>query len=822
MAKRDRQLTNKDKRGSRRAASERDGASSTKQRVSRGGPKRPSFLWKWTKRLTFAGFAAALLGVLFLTFAVGTAAREIPSFYQLKSTQNAQTILVRARDGSEIVELGPSFGEWLSRDDIPDTMKNAMVAVEDKRFHDHYGVDPIRLTGAMLEGIMGTRARVGGTSTITQQLARNIFLNNNRSLDRKAREAVLAMALEWKFSKEQILELYLNKVYFGGGAYGIDSASRKFFSHPAKELSVAEAAIIAGLVKAPSRYSPTADVQAAVDRAQVVLRLMKEQNYITASQASVDVGAVKLKKQAGQNSVRYFTDWALPQLDVLLPETSAPIEVWTTLDVGMQRAATTAVKSNVPGGSQGALVSVDSDGAILALVGGTDYVETNFNRATEALRQPGSAFKLFVFLAALEAGYNPESRVIDEPVRFDGWSPRNSNGRNVGETNLRTAFAYSINTVAAQLGNEVGFGTVASMARRFGITSTVSTFPSMVLGSSEVRLIEMTRAFASVSAKGQAIEPYGITKVVTANGELLYERKPPRERSLIPEYVAAGITDLLKTAVMTGTGRAAQIKGRHVAGKTGTTSSNKDGYFVGFSSGITTGVWIGRDDAKRVPGLQGGRAPAQAFAAFMRYAVKDRADVPFDTEVNLPDWMLETEEDYLFGDPDEYYYIDEQGNRVDPGRSDFEEAFELPPGSTSDSAEPDEPPPAASQDFLDQATGKNLSQSDPPDLGPQPGRTPPPRQPGSGDRSASAPLDSSRGGLAKTKESPRTPSVGGFRIFALPLTVTRCAGAPRCSVPDRRDAGPAETALRARRLRRLRSALVDHRRLQLRCSWLRG
>mgnify|MGYP001791958437 CR=1 FL=1 len=597
MAKRGRKLTNKGKRGSRRAATERAREVMPKKSSRPKEEKRPSVIWKWGKRVALAGVVVGLLGALFLTFAVGFAAREIPSFYQLKSTQNAQTILVRARDGSEIVELGPSFGEWLEYNDIPDTMKNAMVAVEDKRFHSHYGVDPIRLTGAIIEGITGARSRVGGTSTITQQLARNVFLNTNRTYDRKAREAVLAMALEWKFSKEQILELYLNKVYFGGGAYGIDSASRKFFSHPAKELTVAEAAIIAGLVKAPSRYSPTADVQAAVDRAKVVLRLMREQNYISASQANVDVDAVNLKQQAGQNSVRYFTDWALPQLDLLLPETYAPIEVWTTLDVGMQRAATTAVKSNAPQGSQGALVSLDSDGAILALVGGTDYVETNFNRATNALRQPGSSWKLFVYLAALEAGYNPESMVKDVPVQFDGWSPSNANGRNIGETNLRTSFAFSINTVAAQLGNEVGFGTVASMARRFGITSRVSTFPSMVLGSSEVRLIEMTRAFSSIAAKGRNVEPYGITKVVTATGEVLYEHKKPAERTLIPEYVAAGITDLLQTAVQSGTGRAARIEGRHVAGKTGTTSSNKEGYFVGFSSGSSTGVWMGRDDA---------------------------------------------------------------------------------------------------------------------------------------------------------------------------------------------------------------------------------
>ena len=726
MARRGRKLTNKGKRGGRRAATERAREQAPKKSSKQRDDAGPSFLWKWAARLALAGVALGLLGALFLTFAVGFAAREIPSYSQLKSAQNAQTILVRARDGSEIVELGPSFGEWLAYDDIPANMKNAMVAVEDKRFFSHFGVDPIRLTGALIEGMTGARARVGGTSTITQQLARNVFLNSNRTFDRKAREAVVAMALEWKFSKEQILELYLNKVYFGGGAYGIDSASRKFFSHPATQLSVAEAAIIAGLVKAPSRYSPTADVQAAVDRAQVVLRLMREQDYISASEANVDVDAVNLKQQAGQNSVRYFTDWALPQLDLLLPQTSAPIEVWTTLDVGMQRAATTAVKSNVPDGTQGALVSLDSDGAILALVGGTDYVETNFNRATNALRQPGSSFKLFVYLAALEAGYNPESIVKDVPVRFDGWSPSNANGRNIGETNLRTAFAFSINTVAAQLGNEVGFGTVASMARRFGITSRVSTFPSMVLGSSEVRLIEMTRAFCSIAAKGRNVEPYGITKVITSTGETLYERKKLPERTLIPEYVAAGITDLLQTAVQSGTGRAARIEGRHVAGKTGTTSSNKDGYFVGFSSGITTGGWMGRDDAKRVPGLQGGRAPARAFAAYMRVAVKDRADVPFDTELNLPDWQLEPDDEYLYGDPDEYYYIDEQGNLIEPGLRNPEDPFGPEGENPADPnpLPPGDPPPAASEDFLEQATGQERPPDEEPpvDLSEDPGR----------------------------------------------------------------------------------------------------
>ena len=723
MSRRGDRLQNKGARGSRRAAAQREEAPAVRTKLSRDGSskgggdgKPPSALGKWIKRAFVWGGALAVLGLIFLGFAVGFAASSIPSYAALQATQPGQTIVVRARDGRELVELGPSFGEWLDYADIPENMKNAMVAVEDKRFHSHLGVDPIRLTGAIVEGFTGDD-RIGGTSTITQQLARNLFLNNNRSLDRKAREAVVAMALEWKFSKEEILELYLNKVYFGGGAYGIDSASRKFFSHPANELSVGEAAIIAGLVKAPSRYSPTADTPAAVDRAKVVLRLMREQGYITPDQAMVDISEVQLKEQAGQNSVRYFTDWVLPQLDIILPETFEPIEVWTTLDIGMQRAATAAIEANTPGDAQGALVSLDRDGAILALVGGTDYVASNFNRATTAMRQPGSSWKLFVYLAALEAGYTPEDMVKDEPVTIDGWSPRNSTGRNVGETDLRTAFAYSINTVAAQLGNEVGFGTVASMAKRFGITSEISTFPSMVLGSSEVRLIEMTQAFASISSKGTKVKPYGIAKVTTADGELLYRHEDKSERAVVPDYVVAGMTDLLQAAVQTGTGRAAQI-GRPVAGKTGTTSSNKDGWFIGFSSGVTTGVWMGRDDAKAVPGLQGGRAPAQAFAGFMRYAVKDRPVEELETTVELPEWQLEPDKEAMFGQPEDYYFIDEQGNLVEPARR---EPSDSPFGSDPDA------PPAASEDFLEEATGGQIPRPQrEPRRPPQPQATRPP------------------------------------------------------------------------------------------------
>src|SRR6478735_2547621 len=667
--------------------------------------------WRlWFRRLLIWGGSAVLIGAFALGCAVFFAARSMPSFTTLMGSQNGQTIVVRARDGSEIVELGPNYGQWLSWSQIPQPMKDAMVAVEDRRFYHHIGVDPLGLVRAVYTWATGAK-RLSVTSTITQQLARNVFLNSNRTIDRKLREAVLAMALEWKFSKEEILELYLNKVYFGGGAYGIDSASRKFFSHPGTQITIPEAAIIAGMVKAPSRFSPTADVGAAVDRANVVLGLMRDQGMISASEAAVDPGTVHLKGEEGQNSVRYFTDWALPQLDLLLPgDNTEPIQVWTTIDLGMQNAATQAITANVPKGAQGALVSMDRDGAILAMVGGTDYVKTNYNRATEALRQPGSAWKLFVYLAALEAGYKPGDKVKDVPVTIDGWSPRNSEGGFAGEIDVRSAFAYSKNTVAAQLGNEVGFGTVASMARRFGITTPISTYPSMVLGTSEVRVLDMTRAFAEISANGQSLEPYGILKVATADGRVLYQHQAQGGGQLVPDYVAAGITDLLQTAVNTGTGRAAQI-GRPVAGKTGTTNSNKDGWFLGFSSGITTGVWMGRDDAKPIAGLYGGTAPARAFSNYMRVAVKDRPVETFDTDLKLPDWQLEPDDEFMQGNPQDYYFIDENGNLVPPPGPEQPRGDVVPP----DAAEPDRRPPpggpgapptqAASDDFLQRATG---------------------------------------------------------------------------------------------------------------------
>ncbi|RZM34810.1 MAG: PBP1A family penicillin-binding protein [Sphingomonas sp.] len=635
---------------------------------------------------------------------------QLPSFDSLKSSPNGQMIRVHAADGTVIVSMGPSFGEWLPYGQIPKVMRDATVSVEDRRFRSHIGVDPVGIARSVKVRFDRGHWTQGG-STITQQLARTVFLNNQKKFGRKFREGILAFALEWKFTKDQILELYLNKVYYGGGAYGIDAASRKFFGHGADHLSLAEAAVIAGLVKAPSNYSPTADAEAAMGRAGVVLETMQETGAITASEAAdADVSGLKLAPEPKQNSVRYFTDWALPQLDTLIDETTEPLEVWTTLDLTMQRQADDAIRANAPPGAQGALVALDRGGEVRAMVGGKDYVSSIYNRATQAVRQPGSSFKLFVYLAALEAGHKPEDSIVDEPVTINGWSPRNDSRRNSGAVSLRTAFAYSLNTVAAKLGQKVGFNTVADMARRFGITTPVNTHPSMVLGTSEVRVIDMTRAFASVASKGVAVTPYGITRV-TANGQTIYTHEVDRSHVLVAPYVAAEMTDLLQTAVNTGTGRAAQI-GRPVAGKTGTTTASKDGWFLGFSSGITTGVWMGRDDAKPIAGLHGGTAPAKAWAAFMKPATANRPIEQFDTKVTLPEWQLEPDEESYFGQPDNgQMAVDADGNPIEQGQppvpTDAQTGDTIPrPDADQPEVAPAPPQQQMNQDWIDRVTGR--------------------------------------------------------------------------------------------------------------------
>ena len=645
--------------------------------------------------------AAAVVGVVALVIAVSVAMASLPGFEELKSSPNGQMVQVRARDGRIIASIGPSYGQWLSYDQVPAVMADAMVAVEDRRFYSHPGVDPIGLLRAL--SVRVERGRwVQGGSTITQQLARNIFLTNVRTFGRKFREAILALALERRFSKQEILEPYLNPVYFGGGAYGIDAASRKFFGHPATELKLGEAAVIAGLVKAPSRYAPSADPQAAQTRAAIVLALMKQQEKVSAADAAaIDFKEIRFVAQPRETSVRYFTDWALAQLDTLTDETIRSLDVWTTLDLDMQQAADAAIDRFTPAGAQGALIGMDNDGAVRAMVGGRDYVTSIYNRGTQAERQSGSSFKLFTYLAAIEDGATPDDTVVDEPVTVEGWSPRNSGRGYAGEMTLRQAFAYSVNTIAVKLGMRVGFDTVADMARRFGITTPISTRPSTVLGVSDVRLIDMTRAYAGVASGGVAVIPYGITRVTTGRNEMLYEKPQEEPRVLVAPWVAASMTDLLKAAVETGTGRAAQI-GRPLAGKTGTTSSNRDGWFLGFTKTMTTGVWMGRDDAKAVPGLQGGRAPAQAFASFMTQALKKVPVGDLTTELTLPAGHIEPDDEVYGLGP-----YDQNQMMVDPDGMPIEGVPSYPdPGTGSD----DGGQPRLDEGWLNNVLGENRPQ----------------------------------------------------------------------------------------------------------------
>lgn len=635
-----------------------------------------------------AGLAVGLIGVIALVIGVAISYASLPDFNTLKRSPNGQSIEVRGADGTVLVSLGPSYGEWLPGARIPDTMKQAIIAVEDRRYRWHPGFDPIGASRSLVANIRAGR-RVQGGSTLTQQLARNLFLTSSKTFARKGREIVLALALERKFNKDAILELYLNRAYFGGGAYGIDAASRKFFGHPAASLSTAEAAIIAGLVQAPSRYAPSANADAARRRARTVLAAMVSNGSISQSEAeAADPLSVTFTAQSREASVRYFTDWVIAELDNYIDEPFAPLQVRTTLDSGMQAAAEAAIAAETPAGAQGALMALDSSGGIKAMVGGRDYVKSNYNRAVTARRQPGSAFKLFVYAAAFESGLTPEDEVEDKPLTIGNWSPRNFNRRFIGPMTLREAFARSTNTVAVDLASRVGFDTVADTARRFGISTPISRLPAMALGASEATLFDMTQAYATVAGGGTEHRAFAITRVTTSDGEVLYQREGAQTRVVVAPVVAARLTDVLANAVEAGTGRAARID-RPVAGKTGTTSSSKDGWFLGFTPSLTAGVWMGRDDARAIPGLGGGTAPARAFARFMQRALANTTPEPLAVPID-PDAMPPIEPD------DELYGITEPG----PSTDTYEEMQTEPylPGETmppANEAAPPEAPPEA-------------------------------------------------------------------------------------------------------------------------------
>ncbi len=579
----------------------------------------------------WAALASSSIGVglaIGVAYSVQSAAAKLPSFDTIRNSPPGTTIRYLASDGTVLHRTGPAYGEWLTYRKIPATMRQAIIAVEDHRYRTHFGIDPIALARAAHFAFANreTGRRMQGASTITQQVARTLFLSRDYDLQRKVDEIVVAMAMERKFTKDQILELYLNRIYFGGGAYGIDAASRRFYGHDATRLTISEAALLAGLPKAPSSYAPTADPEAALGRAGVVLsRLRTTGQAPSAPQTAQDIEFAPKADPQLRTSSRHFIDWIEPQVEELAPNLAGNVDVFTTLSPRLQQASLDAISEHTGANQQAALVALEENGAIRAMIGGLDYATSTYNRVTEARRQPGSSFKLFVYLSALEAGYRPSSAVYDGPITIRGWSPQNSSGRYSGIIPLRSAFAWSLNTVAARLGQDVGTKKIADMAHRLGISSPVPSTPSMVLGTADVRLLDMTRAYATVASLGRSVVPYGISRIAM-NQQTIYQREDLPPQQIVSAQNAADMVRLMSGTVDYGTGRAANF-GRAAAGKTGTTNSGKDGWFIGFSGGIVAGVWMGRDDAKPIPGMQGGRGPARTFASFMKQATQERPNV---------------------------------------------------------------------------------------------------------------------------------------------------------------------------------------------------
>lgn len=567
-----------------------------------------------------AGVWGFIVGVIILAFL----SLDLPDLDNPPQPGAGETaIIVKAANGATLVRQGPTYGDWIPYTETPTSLINAFLAVEDRHFFDHTGIDVRGLARAVFTNVLAGGVRSGG-STITQQLAKNLFLTNQRTIKRKAQELLLAFWLEQKFTKKQILTLYLNRVYFGGGAYGVDAAARKYFGHSARDLSTAESAILAGLVKAPSRYAPHINPEGAWKRAQIVLGTMAETKAITLQAA----GKIKqqppiIRQAAAGRDVRFFTDWIASDARKLVPgKSSQSLIIYTTLDPSVQRAAAMALERGLKGegtergASEGAIVAIDHDGAVRAMVGGSDYAKTQYNRAVQAQRQPGSAFKLFTYLAALEAGLDPRDRYIDRKVTIDDWSPKNYNGKFNGEMSAREAFARSINTIAVQINEEVGRDRVAAIAKRLGITTNVSPHPSLPLGTEEVILIDLASSYAAIANGGHLAPAYSIIEITSLEGEVLYRRAPKPPIAALAYPTVKAMTEMLTSVVVWGSGKNAAID-RPAAGKSGTTQDNRDAVFVGFTSDMTAAVWVGNDDNSPMKAVTGGGLPARVWADFM-------------------------------------------------------------------------------------------------------------------------------------------------------------------------------------------------------------
>jgi penicillin-binding protein 1A len=568
-------------------------------------------------------------GLIFLVAFFAVFAVDLPDTSSLYDVKRQPSVSYLDRSGALVAVRGSQYAPPVDLDRLPKHVPQAFIAVEDRWYYWHFGFNPWGIVRSQLYNMRRESGPLRGGSTITQQLARNLFLTPSQNYRRKAQELILAMWLEARFSKKQILELYLNRVYFGAGAYGIEAASQRYFGKPAERLTLGEAALLAGMMKGPSRYSPVSATDRAARRATIVLDEMVEAKFITPQEREAAFRTkVRVNPVLANQRAQYFTDWVDDQVRSLVGEPTEDLVVETTLDLPLQAAAEQAVQRGVAaakgqGVEQAALVSIDGEGRVRAYVGGTNYLQTQFDRATMARRQAGSAFKPFVYLAAMEAGRTPGTPVVDEPVKIGNWEPRNYTGEYLGPINLQTALQESVNTVAARLANEVGTSNVAAAARRLGITSNIQLDPSMALGAVEVSPLEMAQAYAPFANGGFLARGYGIERIRTATGRVLYDHsvdRPPRQ-AVIGQPALAYMNQMMRTVITQGTGTRANVSGYDVAGKTGTTSDYRDAWFVGYTGGFVTAVWVGKDDNRPMRRVTGGGAPAGVWKDFMTAAL---------------------------------------------------------------------------------------------------------------------------------------------------------------------------------------------------------
>jgi penicillin-binding protein 1A len=569
--------------------------------------------------LIMLGAWGVIFGGLFFSHFLSS----LPDVRHLMISGPSQDVTILDDRGRLIARRGLTQGAMVRVEDLPDYVPNAFIAIEDRRFRSHMGIDPIGLTRAAFENMINGHVVQGG-STLTQQLAKNLFLSPSRTLDRKLQEAMLALYLESRYSKNQILTLYLNRVYFGAGVFGIEAASEKFFGKHASELSLTEAAMIAGSVKAPARYNPLSDIDAGLQRARVVLAAMQDAGFIDANSRNLaEATRPRIVRLNGTPGSGFFADWIMAHLNDYVGATTEPIMVETSFDLDAQTMAERAVAQGLAaeGGkfnaSQAALVAMTPDGAVRAMVGGRDYGGSGFNRAADAVRQPGSAFKPFVYLTALEHGHTIDEMVNDGPVDIHGWRPTDFEGHFKGRIPLIEAFADSSNSVSAQLTAKVGPREVVRTARRLGIVSPLSAVASLALGTSGVTPLELTGAYAAFANGGNGVQPFGVVRIRTRSGRILYDHRPSAAGAVMSANEDTQMTQLMTEVTASGTGKAARLEDRPTAGKTGTTQDFHDAWFVGFTADLVCGVWVGNDNNAPMAKATGGTLPAHVFHAFM-------------------------------------------------------------------------------------------------------------------------------------------------------------------------------------------------------------